>query len=179
MKLSIAGDPEKLVSIWAGNGLLATSSGENMIRMFNLEADENYVLTTAEAAFGGRCNQDKITSISYNSKFRTLAAGTQNGNILLWKSKTMSLRSPTTSEEWEARPPFSGAAGSYIYGIEWGGSQTVLSAQNAEGIAILNQIQLQKKMKKEFKMMQTSSRSVEIRLHNEQNKDFVLILCVT
>ena len=38
-------------TIWAGNGLLATVSGENMIRMSNIDADENYVLTLAENAF--------------------------------------------------------------------------------------------------------------------------------
>ena len=45
--------PEYLSTIWAGNGLLATVSGENMIRMLNIEQDENYVLTLAESAFGG------------------------------------------------------------------------------------------------------------------------------
>jgi intraflagellar transport protein 140 len=36
VKLAVAGNPEYLNSIWAGNGLLATVSGENMIRMFNI-----------------------------------------------------------------------------------------------------------------------------------------------
>lgn len=30
---------------------MATCSGENMIRMFSIASDENYVLTLAEAAF--------------------------------------------------------------------------------------------------------------------------------
>jgi hypothetical protein len=33
---------------------MATVSGENMIRMFNIESDENYVLTLGEAAFQGQ-----------------------------------------------------------------------------------------------------------------------------
>jgi intraflagellar transport protein 140 len=37
VKLAVAGNPEYLSTIWAGNGLLATVSGENMIRMFNIE----------------------------------------------------------------------------------------------------------------------------------------------
>lgn len=37
VKLAVAGNPEYLHTIWAGNGLLATVSGENMIRMFNIE----------------------------------------------------------------------------------------------------------------------------------------------
>lgn len=37
VKLSVAGDPEKLQTVWAGSSLLATASGENMIRLLNLE----------------------------------------------------------------------------------------------------------------------------------------------
>lgn len=51
VKLAVAGNPELLNTIWAGQGLMATVSGENMIRMFNIESDENYVLTLAEPIF--------------------------------------------------------------------------------------------------------------------------------
>jgi intraflagellar transport protein 140 len=54
VKLAVAGNPEFLNTIWAGSGLMATVSGENMIRMFNIESDENYVLTLGEAAFQGQ-----------------------------------------------------------------------------------------------------------------------------
>ncbi len=37
VKLSIAGDPNKLISIWIGACLLATCSHENMLRMWHLE----------------------------------------------------------------------------------------------------------------------------------------------
>lgn len=53
VKLAVAGNPEFLNTIWAGQGLMATCSGENMIRMFSIASDENYVLTLAEAAFQG------------------------------------------------------------------------------------------------------------------------------
>ena len=105
VKLAVAGNPEYLNSIWAGNGLLATVSGENMIRMFNIGMDENYVLTLAEPAFGGLLFQDKIVSISYNFKRRILAAGTKNGYIVMWKCKQMSAESPESSEGWDARYP--------------------------------------------------------------------------
>ena len=51
VKLAVAGNPEFLNTIWAGQGLMATVSGENMIRMFSIASDENYVLTLAEPAF--------------------------------------------------------------------------------------------------------------------------------
>lgn len=51
VKLAVAGNPDLLSTIWAGQGLMATVSGENMIRMFSIASDENYVLTLAEPAF--------------------------------------------------------------------------------------------------------------------------------
>lgn len=48
VKLTIAGDPEKLRTIWIGDLLLATTSNENMIRMWHLEEDENYALTLVD-----------------------------------------------------------------------------------------------------------------------------------
>jgi len=36
VKFSISGNPDTLVSIWAGKGLLASTASENIIRMWNL-----------------------------------------------------------------------------------------------------------------------------------------------
>ena len=105
VKLAVAGNPDFLNTIWAGQGLMDTVSGENMIRMFSISSDENYVLTLAEPAFGGRLIQDKITTISYNQKSRTLCGGTKNGFIVMWKCKQMSSNSPDSAEGWEARTP--------------------------------------------------------------------------
>jgi len=51
VKLAVSGNIEYLTTIWAGQGLLATVSGESMVRMFNIENDENYVLTLGESSF--------------------------------------------------------------------------------------------------------------------------------
>jgi intraflagellar transport protein 140 len=53
VKLAVSGNIDYLTTIWTGQGLLATVSGENMVRMFNIENDENYVLTLAESSFKG------------------------------------------------------------------------------------------------------------------------------
>ena len=54
VKLAVSGNIDYLTTIWTGNGLLATvSGGENMVRMFNIENDENYVLTLPESSFKG------------------------------------------------------------------------------------------------------------------------------
>lgn len=53
VKLAVAGDPKLLDTIWVGQGLMATVSGESIIRLFNIEADENYHLSVNESAFQG------------------------------------------------------------------------------------------------------------------------------
>jgi len=60
----VAGNPEELEAIWAGQGLLAYVSGENMIRLWNLEVDENYMLTLAEADSSNKLLDDSVTHIS-------------------------------------------------------------------------------------------------------------------
>jgi len=90
MKLSVAGEVDDIHSIWAGNGLLVTCSSENMLRLFNIEKDENYVLTLADPIFGGSLMGDKILCVDYNNKKRILACGTHGGYIVMWKCKSAS-----------------------------------------------------------------------------------------
>ena len=49
MKLSIKGDGSDLQCVWCGNGLLAAANGESIVRIFNLETDDNvnYILNLA------------------------------------------------------------------------------------------------------------------------------------
>jgi len=76
--LSIAGDSEKLRSIWIGSCLLATCSYENMLRLWHLEEDENYVLTLLEmqGEEGATLQGDKINCIQYEPKGKVLVGGT-------------------------------------------------------------------------------------------------------
>ena len=56
VKLSVAGGAvESGVRrvVWAGPGVLATATGESLVRFWNLAADENYVLSLG-AALGQR-----------------------------------------------------------------------------------------------------------------------------
>jgi intraflagellar transport protein 140 len=87
VKLAVSGNIDYLNTIWAGPGLLATVSGENMVRMFHVEHDENYVLSLADPAFKGQVINDKIISIEYNARRRIISCGTKNGYVVMWKTK--------------------------------------------------------------------------------------------
>lgn len=177
VKLAVAGNPEFLNTIWAGQGLMATCSGENMIRMFSIASDENYVLTLAEPAFQGHIYQDKINCIAYNPKSRILAGGTKNGFIVMWKCKQMTVASPDSSDGWEARTPVR-CQGTGVLGLSWGGSSNVISALYPTGATVLTHTILKKKMKGNFKMIQVSNKAVEVRIKNENanNSDYQIMM---
>ena len=146
------------------------------------------MLTLAEPAFGGQCLNDKIMSISYNPKKRILSGGTKNGHIVLWKCKTMSAESPSSSEGWEAKPPFKLAMPAKaplaspelpsVTSVEWGGSLNIMAAMSQNCLTVLNQTVLKKKMKENFKIMQCSNKAVEVRLKNEvdPSADFQIVM---
>ena len=121
VKLAVSGNLEYLTTIWTGQGLLATVSGENMVRMFNIENDENYVLTLAESSFKGQVLNDKIVSIEYNNRRRIISCGTRNGFIVMWKCKQFTTESPTDSDGWEGMPCMR-AQGGPITQLQWGGN---------------------------------------------------------
>lgn len=165
VKLAVSGNLDYLNTIWAGNGLLATVSGENMVRMFNIESDENYVLSLAEPSFKGQVLNDKIISIEYNARRRIIACGTRDGYIVMWKCKQFSAESPSDSDGWEGMP-CKKAAGLPVSQLFWGGSQQILAGLHDKGAVILNHTVLKKKMKDRFKMIQTSNKEVEVRMRN-------------
>lgn len=121
VKLAVSGNIDFLTTIWTGPGLLATVSGENMVRMFNIENDENYVLTLADSAFKGQVFNDKIVSIQYNARRRIISCGTKNGHIVMWKCKQFTTESPTDSDGWEGMPCVK-AQGGPITSLAWGGN---------------------------------------------------------
>ncbi len=103
VKLSIAGDPEQLTSIWIETCLLATCSTENMLRLWHLENDDNYVLTLFDILNnnnGSNVLSDKFISVSYQSKSKVLVAGTKEGRVIFWKCFT-SGGSPSDSDQWK------------------------------------------------------------------------------
>jgi hypothetical protein len=96
----------------------------------------------------------------------------------MWRQKQASSTSPTTSDEWEAQPPFK-ALGPGCTSIEWGGvNQHIMSGIFPSGVICLNHTVLKKKMKDNFKMIQISNKAVELRVRNEKspNQDFQIIM---
>ena len=168
VKLSIAGDPEKLVSIWIGSCLLSTCSTENMLRFWHLENDENYVLTLfdVEQAIGGlNTFTDKIVSIKYESKGKVLIGGTKEGKVLFWKNQGFGNSSPSDSDQWKAMPFISMASG--INQITSGLNSGLMAVRSGNNVSLVNETVVNGKAAAGLKILQTSSNKVQIYVQNE------------
>ena len=163
VKLTVAGNPEKISTIWGGPGLLATVSGENMVRLWNLERDVNYFLTLGDTDPTGKMLTDKINCVAYNEKKRIIAGGTQEGRVVMWKCKQLlSGESPANREGWEPQLPIALSANP-IMQVCWSSSEAVLSASSTANLSILSETTLRKRVRDGFVALQVSNNTVEVR----------------
>lgn len=66
-----------------------------MVRLWHLDADENYVLTLFD--FG--LNSDKINHIKYENKGKLMVAGTKEGRVVFWKNSNEMF---SEGENWQS-----------------------------------------------------------------------------
>jgi len=100
VKFSISGNPDNLISIWAGKGLLATIAEENIIRLWNLKYDENYNLGISNTILEDRIINEVFTNISFNHNNQTLCAVTNSGKIIFFRNKLGNLV-PKSENHWD------------------------------------------------------------------------------
>lgn len=163
VKLTAAGNTEQLTTIWAGAGLLATVSGESMIRLWNLDQDKNYFLTLSDADMTGKLLRDKTVCIAYHEKKRILAVGTQEGRVVMWKSKfLLSGEAPGSNEGWEPQLPVT-LSEAPISKVSWAQSEGLIYSLSSSSMSILTEAMLNKKVKSGILALQISNNLVEIR----------------
>jgi intraflagellar transport protein 140 len=133
LKLSagITNDRNRYTIDWVGTGLLAICSGEQYIRILNLNNEENYNITSP--AINSK-NNENFVKMSFNSNKHILAAGTDKGNIYLWKCNCKRDKNNECFYTWE-----------YIYkmkvqnaveSIEWGGNGNMILVKYDQSLTI-------------------------------------------
>mmetsp|Transcript_83931 Transcript_83931/g.237404 ORF Transcript_83931/g.237404 Transcript_83931/m.237404 type:complete len:1469 (+) Transcript_83931:229-4635(+) len=180
VKLSIAGSGEKSIKqvVWAGPGLIAAASGENLVRLWNLASDENYTLSLSSAGrMVGR--SDRIVSVAFNPVQRYLAAGTMEGKVALWRF-VGELPSPVTTaaaeggeggepvaqgsvkpEDWEPMAPAVTAKGA-VTKVSWGPGRGLLCAGGSQGSSVLREDVLHRKISGSMVAIQLNSNLVRL-----------------
>ncbi|XP_062359436.1 intraflagellar transport protein 140 homolog [Cinclus cinclus] len=118
--------------------LVITALGETVIRFWDLDRDENYVLSLdVQFGFeGGEC----INCVSYCSAKGILAAGTSKGRVAMWKKAAGSDQSTWASEgkeKWKFQT--STELEGNVTQIKWGSRKNLLAVNNISSVVILSE----------------------------------------
>ena len=131
-KLNISSYQALSSAIWAGPGLLATAVGDNMVRMLDLSAEENYVLSLGKEK-GEFSSSDVLVALAFDTRGSVLAAAATSGFVYFWKKRG----DAAAAESWVFQAPPSELNGPLV-ALGFGG-RSLLAVQSEEQVSILRE----------------------------------------
>ncbi|GAA6108114.1 intraflagellar transport protein 140 homolog isoform X1, partial [Tachysurus ichikawai] len=134
VKLSGRGG-HSLDMVWTENGLLITASGDQIIRLWDLERDDNYVLSLDEKL--GYEKGELLNCVSFCSAKAVLAAGTSRGRVAMWQMVTLTNQKGETKTQWRLQTPTELEGN--ITQLQWGSSLQLLAVCNSSTVLILSE----------------------------------------
>uniref|UniRef100_T1IR84 Uncharacterized protein n=1 Tax=Strigamia maritima TaxID=126957 RepID=T1IR84_STRMM len=161
-KVKLIGKTSEVITEWAGPGILAVSTGENLIRIWDIDMTDNYVLMLEGSHFTD--SQEVITSISFSTHKNTLCAGTSRGTVVLWKY--LGDGSPTWRKEsekaWQLQSPTTVQAA--IKHVAFGSDRSYLAVNTVREVYILSEQVLCAHYRDGLSAVQTSPTQLSIDL---------------
>nr|XP_048723967.1 intraflagellar transport protein 140 homolog isoform X1 [Caretta caretta]XP_048723968.1 intraflagellar transport protein 140 homolog isoform X1 [Caretta caretta]XP_048723969.1 intraflagellar transport protein 140 homolog isoform X1 [Caretta caretta] len=139
MKVKLSGKIDHSADIiLIDRSLLVTAIGETVLRFWDLERSENYVLfLDVQLGFEvGEC----LNSVSYCTVKGLLAAGTNKGRIAMWRKASVSNQSTWVLEgkdRWKLQTPTELEGN--ITQIKWGSRKNLLAVNNMSSVVILSE----------------------------------------
>ncbi|XP_033963084.1 intraflagellar transport protein 140 homolog [Pseudochaenichthys georgianus] len=134
MKVKLSSKSGQNVDIvWTENGLLITATGEQVIRLWDLDGDDNYVLALDETL--GFERGEMINCVSYCTGKEILAAGTSHGRIAMWKMVLQPAGRGDTKALWKLQTPTE--IDGNVLQLQWGSNLNLLAANNSTTVLIL------------------------------------------
>ncbi|XP_072535240.1 intraflagellar transport protein 140 homolog [Salminus brasiliensis] len=121
--------------IWTESGLLITASGEQHIRLWDLERDDNYVLSLDESL--GFERGELLNCVSHCAAKDILAAGTNRGRVALWQMVTVTNQKADTKTQWKLQTPTELEGN--ITQLQWGSSLHLLAVCSTSSVLILSE----------------------------------------
>ncbi|XP_069036914.1 intraflagellar transport protein 140 homolog isoform X2 [Lepisosteus oculatus] len=123
---------------WAERGLLITATEESVIRLWDLERDDNYVLSLDESL--GYESGETLNCVSYCAPKGILAAGTSRGRIAMWRKVSLvhqGRQKTDGKDQWLLQTPTEIEGN--ITQLKWGSSLNILAANNLSTVLILSE----------------------------------------
>ncbi|XP_037392907.1 intraflagellar transport protein 140 homolog isoform X2 [Pygocentrus nattereri] len=121
--------------VWTESGLLITASGEQLIRLWDLERDDNYVLSLDENL--GFEKGELLNCVSYCPAKEVLAAGTNRGRVALWQMVTVTNQKGDIKTQWRLQTPTELEGN--ISQLQWGSSLHLLAVCSTSSVLILSE----------------------------------------
>ncbi|XP_030625080.1 intraflagellar transport protein 140 homolog [Chanos chanos] len=134
VKLSGRGD-QRADIVWMEHGLLITASGEQLIRLWDLERADNCVLSLDESL--GFEKGELLNCVSYSSAKEVLAAGTNRGRVALWRMVMENSERGDAKIQWKLQTPTEVEGN--ISQIQWGSSAQLLAVCSGNSVVILSE----------------------------------------
>ncbi len=150
-----------------------------MIRFWHLAEDENYNLTvfdvlTSEANEGVNLQLDKISSIVYDSRGRSLVAGTKNGCLLFWKNSALNTDSPVDKDQWIPQPFLN--LSKTIQTLTVGRNNSVIVCKQNDGeVIVVSETKICAKISGNYEMILKSGEKIEILYEDSREKASLFI----
>eukprot|EP00079_Xenopus_tropicalis_P029812 XP_012825483.1 PREDICTED: intraflagellar transport protein 140 homolog isoform X1 [Xenopus tropicalis] len=138
-KVKLSGKTGQAADIhWVDNSLLITATGENVIRLWDLEREDNYVLSLDDQL--GYDFAETLNCISYCSAKAILAAGTNKGRVAMWSRVTSHGQKAIRTDgkgTWKLQTPTE--LEENIMQIQWGSSKNFLAINNFSSVVVLSE----------------------------------------
>ncbi|XP_048407747.2 intraflagellar transport protein 140 homolog isoform X1 [Stegostoma tigrinum] len=173
MKVKLSGKAgQKADLIWAESGLLITATGEVVIRLWDLDKDENYTLTLDEHL--GFSTGEIINCISYSESKGIIAAGTRNGQIALWRKTPVNRSNGCRIEgkdQWKLQAPINLEGN--ITQIKWGSSKNLLSVNSAGTVLILSEQVMSAHFNQQVAAIQVAPNQLSLTFFSSENQQML------
>ncbi|XP_057178232.1 intraflagellar transport protein 140 homolog isoform X2 [Triplophysa rosa] len=121
--------------VWTEDGLLITASGEQHIRLWDVELDDHYALSLDESL--GFEKGELLNCVSFCTFKNALAAGTSRGRVALWHMVTMNDQKGDTKTQWKLQTP--AEVEGNISQLQWGSSSHLLAVRSSSCVLILSE----------------------------------------
>jgi len=170
--VKLSGKSHNIRVCWAGGGqnLVAMATGEQILRLWDIDNEENYVLNLDGQS--GYESTECITCLSYTPAVGKdyageLAAGTNLGKVARWKFYPSRERhrisdadfEPTS--QWHLQPP--STVGGVVIGVEWStGPKNLLLANTVNDVILLTERHMQCHYKDGIGLVQTAPTMLSI-----------------
>mmetsp|Transcript_17764 Transcript_17764/g.41776 ORF Transcript_17764/g.41776 Transcript_17764/m.41776 type:complete len:1379 (+) Transcript_17764:96-4232(+) len=146
----------KLRATWAGPGLLATVCQESVVRMWNLDQDDNYVLSISDHDLSQAAPTDRIVCLDFNPVSGVLAAGTMDGRVVMWRCETAG--GVASQAAWTPLMPSN--LGQRVNSVNWAKGEGRLAVSLADSAMMLSESMLVRKVKCGYAAIQTGSETI-------------------